>query len=299
MTGMYRFVTGYFTVLLLISMAVPASAQIEDQLSAYTGRNATGYLKPLADAFGADMNAGLFNSAQIPKMGPRIRLEIRVISVIFGDGDRTFKARTEGDFTPEQTVDAPTVVGQGQAKIIGGDAGTSFAFPGGLDLSSFAIAVPQLRFGAVHGTEALIRYFAVNTGDTEIGDLSLFGFGLRHSISQYFGKQLPVDLAAGFMWQRFKLGDDLISANTFMFGVHASRKFVIMEPYAGLSIDTFSMDVTFDSDVLEDEIFLDFEKETSLHLTLGLNINLTYAQLFGEFSLAGQNSFSFGLALGI
>ena len=46
--------------LILLPAASPSFSQIEDQLSAYTGRNATGYLQPLADAFGADLNDGLF-----------------------------------------------------------------------------------------------------------------------------------------------------------------------------------------------------------------------------------------------
>ena len=80
---------------LIVCLAPPVSAQINDQLSAYTGANATGYLQPLANAFGADLNTGIFRSASIPRMHPTLRLEIEVMSVIFGDGDKTFRAATE------------------------------------------------------------------------------------------------------------------------------------------------------------------------------------------------------------
>jgi hypothetical protein len=287
-------------------LAVPVSfAQIEDQLSSYTGANGEGYLQPLADAFEADLNDGLFHSAHIPVMGLNVSLEFRVMAVMFGDDDRTFNAVTEGGFVPEQTVQAPTVVGSGDAKIVTGDGGTQFAFPGGFNLNSFAIAVPQLRVGSIRGTQALIRYFAMNTGDVELGNISLIGIGVRHSISQYLAPLFPVDIAGGFFWQSFSLGenslgDDLISTSAFSIGVQASKRFVVLEPYGGLSLDTFSMDVKYESDALgsTNTIDLDFGSSTNLHLTLGLGLNFTYAKGFFEYNVAGQNSFSFGIALG-
>jgi hypothetical protein len=291
--------------LMLLTAAAPSFAQIEDQLSAYTGKNATGYLQPLADAFGADLNGGLYHSAHIPEMGLYISLELNVMSVLFGDDERTFRATTESGFTPEQTATAPTVVGDGKAVIVPGDGGTQFAFPGGFDLNSFAIAVPQLRIGSIRGTQALIRYFAMNTGDVELGDISLFGIGARHSISQYFRPGFPVDIAGGFFWQTFSLGenkrgDDLISTSAFTVGVQASRRFVVLEPYGGLSLDTHSMDVSYESDALgaKERIDIDFGSSTSLHLTLGLGLNFTYAKAYFEYNIASMSSFSFGFALG-
>ncbi|TFG87035.1 MAG: hypothetical protein E4H17_03680, partial [Gemmatimonadales bacterium] len=86
--------------ILLMLAAAPALAQIEDQLSAYTGSNATGYLQPLADALGASLNDGAFASARIPRAGLRVALEVRLMGVYFGDDDRTFRASPEGGFLP-------------------------------------------------------------------------------------------------------------------------------------------------------------------------------------------------------
>lgn len=305
MQGHTRVWPGLLAAVLVLLTALPVTAQIEDQISAYTGKNATGYLQPLSDAFGADLNDGLFRSAHIQKMGFHLHFEVRIMSVIFGDDDKSFKATTEGDFEPEQTATAPTIIGGGEAVIIDGVGGTQFAFPGGFDLNSFAIAVPQLRIGSVFGTEALVRYFALDVGDTELGDISLFGFGLRHSISQYMAPGFPVDLAAGFCWQTFSLGDDLIDCSAFSIGVQASKRFggglVFFEPYTGLSIDRFSMDVSYESDVLGDgeSIDLDFDTTTTAHFTLGLAVNLAIVNIHGEFNIASQNSFSFGLAIGM
>ena len=292
-------------LVLMLLCAASASAQIEDQLSVYTGANATGYLQPLADAFGADLNASLFHSADIPRVGFHFSLEFPIMGVIFSDDDRTFTAVTEGDFTPQQRVEAPTVVGPGDAKVVTGTGGTRYAFPGGFDLNSFAIAVPQVRIGSVIGTEAVFRYFSINTGDAELGDLGLFGFGLRHSISQHLGPAFPVSIAGGFFWQKFKLGenqegDDLISVSAFTIGVQASKRFAVFVPYTGFSYDTSSMDVSYISDASDDEekIELDFDATKTAHWTIGMMIDLVYLRAFGEYNIASQSSFSFGLGIG-
>lgn len=312
---------GFGVLVLLLCFAQPLSAQIEDQLSAYTGANATGYLQPFSSAFGADLNTGIFRTASIPKMGPKIRLEFQVMSVIFGDDDRTFRAVTERGFTPRKYADAPTVVGSGRALIVPGDGGTAFAFPGGFDLHSFALAAPQLRVGAVFGTEAILRYFAFDAGGSEdsgdsgdsessdsgIGKISLFGIGLKHSVSQYMPTLLPVSLSVGFFWQSFSLGenqsgDKLLSSHAFSVGVQASKKMVkFLEPYAGVSYDTHSMNVSYESKATDStkSIDIDFEKDSSLHLTLGLMLEFPVVKGFAEYNVAGQNSFAFGLGFGI
>jgi len=287
----------------LVAAGSPAAAQIGDQLSPYTGVNAEGYLKPLVDAIGTDLNGGLFHTARIPLSGFHISLETPVVAVLFADDETTFEASTEGGFTPEQVVDAPTIIGAGEAVIVTGDEGTSFAFPGGFDLNSFALAVPQLRIGSYMGTEALVRYIAINTGDVEIGDISLIGFGLRHNINQYFGPDFPVDLAGGFFWQSFKMGDGLLEANAMSFGVQASKRYgstAAVEPYMGVSLDSFGMDVSYESDATGDpqQIDFSFESETSARLTLGLSMSYSVVNANVEYTVAGQSGFAFGLSFG-
>jgi hypothetical protein len=293
---------------LLACVASPLSAQIQDQLSAYTGRNGESYLAPLMDAFGADLNAGVFRTADIPKTGFSLKLEFEVMSVLFKDSDRTFKAVPERGFTPlpgETIFDAPTVVGSGKAVLVEGAGGTSYAFPGGFDLNSFALAVPQLRIG-VFGTEAVVRYFAIKAGDTELGDVGLFGIGARHSISQLLPGKIPLDVSGGFFWQQFRLGKnkqggDLIKSNALSIGVQASKRFFrVLVPYGGLTYDTASIDVHYESDVTGEGVNVDIDHSTpgTMHLTMGLLLNLPILNLYGEYGVAHQNTFAFGFSLG-
>jgi hypothetical protein len=299
-------VTALGLVALLACVASPLAAQIEDQLSAYTGRNAKGYLQPLADALGADFNTGIFHGASIPKMGVGVRLEFMVMGTIFGDDDRSFNAVTEGDFSPVQYAEAPTIVGSEKAAIIGGDGGTSYVFPGGFNIHSFALAVPQLRIGSVLGTEAIIRYFAIKVGDDDLGKISLFGIGVKHDISQHLMGKLPVDVSAGFFWQKFNLGenkkgDHLISSSAFSIGVQVSKRFAkFFEPYGGLTYDTFSMDVSYENDSEDNPVDVDvhFDTASTMHLTLGFVVDLPILNLFAEYGVAKQSGFAFGASFG-
>jgi hypothetical protein len=302
--------TSIWLLLLLVGLIAPslAFAQIEANLDNYTGQNAKGYLMPLKDAFGTTLNDGMFRSGLVPKSGFTLNLEVKSMFVKFGDADKTFTARTEKGFFPEMEVpDAPTVVGSTQAVSVQGQGGAVAVLPGGFDLNSLGLAVPQLTIGNLLGTQAVVRYVAVNTGDADIGDLSLFGFGLHHSISQYM-QDPPLDLAVGALYQSFKVGDNLIDATAMTFGAQASRQFWIsegkylgVEPYGGVSFDSFKMSVEYDSKTADPPVHLDvdFGSSSTARATIGLGVNLLKViHLQGEANFASQTSYLLGLSLG-
>jgi len=285
----------------------PAAAQVEDQLSSYTGANTEGYLLPLAEAFGATLNSGFFRSAYLPTSGFHVGFEILVMGLYFSDSQGTFDATTEGSFLPQQTVTAPTIVGPGEAVVItDGLGGTSYAFPGGLNLNSFAMLAPQLRISSFRGTELVGRYGKVKSGDAELGDVTLWGLGARHNISQYMGEAVAFDIAIGLIYQNFSAGEntqgsDLIESNTLSFGIHGSKRlpagFLTFEPYTAISYDTFDMTVNYEHDT-EGQLNVNFDKVSTAHWTIGLNLNLIFTNLFVEYNVANVNSFSAGIAVG-
>jgi hypothetical protein len=287
---------GIAAVALLIAM--PTAAQVQDALRAYTGVNAEGYMQPAADAFAANINDAFYYSAYIPETGLKFSFELAAMSVIFGDDDKTFQAQTEGGFLPPTTFTAPTIVGATEAVTVTSQSGAKFSAPGGFDLNSFAIAVPQLRIGAFKGTEAVVRFFAADISDNEFSEIDLFGIGVRHSISQYF--ESPVGLAVGAMWQKFQLGDNFIDTNAFTFGVQTSKRFSLLEPYGGLSWDSFKMDVTFDSEATGSPTTekISFDRANNIRATIGLGLDYSIGHAFVEYNISSTNSFAFGLTLG-
>lgn len=287
---------------LILFLATPAFAQLSTWLQSYTGRNASGYFEPLVDAFSANLNAGLYHTGHVPESGLHVSLGVVFMTARFSDADRTFTAVTESGFSPETTAEAPTIVGPTGAVCVDGDAGTSFCFPGGFDLNSFDFGVPQLRVGALWGTEAAIRLGWISTGDVTHGDAFLYGFGVRHSVSRYI-ENSPVDLAAGGLWQRFTLGENerggnLVSAQAWTVGLQASRRFSWSEPYVGIAYEEFDMDVSYEGDTPEDVIDLSFESGDHYHLTMGISINVSFAVVHAEYNIGGQDVFALGLALG-
>lgn len=62
----------------------------------------------------------------------------------------------------------------------------ALTLPPGANLSRLIAAVPQIEIGSLYGTELLLRFVPPVKFDTNVGDFSFYGVGLRHSISQYF-----------------------------------------------------------------------------------------------------------------
>jgi hypothetical protein len=279
----------------------PASAQIADNISGFTDENTKGYLEPLRDTFASGLSDGLFTSAHINSVRPYFRLELRAMLVRFNDDDRTFQARPEDYFPGSGTYDVPTVIGSEQGVTVNDSgSGTSFTFPGGLDIDGLALAAPQLIVGGVAGTEAILRYFTAEFGDNELGDINLFGIGGRHSISQYL-PTLPVDVAGMIFFQRFSLGDDLAKFDMLSFGVQASKRFTFFEPYVGVGLDRSSMtaEYEYDGGGADETLEVEFDSQTNPHLTLGAALRLFVFHINGEVNVSEQTSYALGLSLGM
>ncbi len=289
-------------VALVLALAAPVAAQtIEDYLSSYTGANATGYLQPIVDAIGADLNSGLYHSAAIPKSGLSIKLELVAMSAMFKDSQSTFTATTESGFSPTQDAEASTVVGPEAATIVSGDHNAQYAFPGGFNLQSFSLAVPQIRVGFWSGTEVLVRAIAGEIGDTEIGDLSLYGGGVRHNISQYFGEGFPVELAAGVFYQEFKQGGDLLETTALSYGIQASKDVGILESYVGLMAESTKTDLKYESTAsgTPEDTLVSFDSGTNFAGTLGIKLDAGIVFTFVEYHITSQmNSLAIGLGAG-
>jgi len=311
MTPLYR-TGGILIAALVASATAPGTTRADDgavqnQISVYTGSNAHGYLQPLANAFGAALNSSYSYSAYIPPTSLHISLEVPVMGVFFEDTDRTFTATTESNFNPTTEVpNAPTVVGPGDAVTVTGSGGSQFSCPGGLDLNSFGLAVPQLRVSSFMGTEGILRWVAYDQADSDLGKISLFGIGGRHSISQYFGDKPMFDLAVGVMYQTFKIGEndrggDFTSTTAFSMQAQVSKNlpvgFMTLVPYGGLAWEKLDVDLSYEDDNGA-PVDVALEGDNDMRFTVGAGLNFVAGQLFADYSFASTNNFSFGLALG-
>jgi hypothetical protein len=286
-------------MLFLTGLAAPASAQLADNLASYDDASVEGYLKPFQGALGQGLNMNFFTTADIPQQGFHARFDIKVMSVFFKDADDTFVATTGGDFTPVEQERVSTAVGPGQSVTVPGDGGTEFIFPGGLDMTSLSLGVPQLTVGGFKGTELFLRWLAVPTETDEIGDVSTFGLGARHSISQYIPSS-PFAIAGAIFYQTLSADTDLLDVSTFSIGVHGSYDIGMLTALAGLSYDTVSMSSTYVSKTgaVDERITVDFDSEGSIHFSLGVALVLGPVSFNVSGDLASRTGVAFGLGAG-
>ncbi len=300
---MARFASGVVVVSLVLAHASPLRAQVDDRLAAYTGRNAKGYLEPLVDAFRSNLNAGLFTTAYVPRRDLYVSLELVAMATFFDEESRTFLATTEGDFLPQTSTQAPTVVGDNEAVYVSGVAGTQYAFPGGFDIDNIWFGAPQIRVGSILGTEGMARLILYDTGIEELGELTMWGAGIRHSVSQYIGRMHPVDAAVAVTYQAGDLvnggGSRVLKSSVLSASLHTGIALGGMYPYMGFTANWFELDLhyEFDEDFGLDPINLNFDYDEEFQLTLGIAYRLGVFAAYGEYNWADQSSLATGLSV--
>ncbi len=293
----------YFFIIVIIILSSGFFFQaigqnLETSLERYTGKNAGGYIQPLVTAFGANLNSGIYRNAHVPRKGLHIHFSLNAMMSIFSDEQRTFLASTEGLFQPPQQVETPTVVGDGEGAQVIGTGGTIFQFPGGYDLESFITASPMISISGMAGLELSARYFATKINE-DIGNLSLYGFGLRHNINQYI-PLFPVDMAAGIFYNNFKVGD-IIEAKAFIIHAEVSKSFLLFDLYTGIGYESSKANInyTFDAFGQTQEISLDVRGENKFRTTVGLGFNLLIFHINADYNIGYQKLFNVGVSIGL
>lgn len=271
---------------------------IESYVSKYTSENGKGYLQPLADAFGANLNSGFYHSAKVKTVGLQVELGLVTMTALIGDDQKTFQASTEDLFYPAANAEAPTIVGSSEGASVEGTGGTSYEFPPGFDMKMIPIAAPQLSVGSIFGTQAFVRFINVDLGENW-GRLNLSGWGIRHSINRYI-PLLPVDLAVGFYHQSFTIGD-IIDANATFLSAQASITRGMLTVYGGLGTESSNLDIsyTFEDDDSAEPVSFELEGSNSVRMTIGLALNMGPLKLYSDFNLASQKVLVIGLSAGL
>ncbi|HUH13854.1 MAG TPA: DUF6588 family protein [Longimicrobiales bacterium] len=185
----------------------------------------------------------------------------------------------------------------------GGDPNDfTLEFLGGLEIPAIPFAVLQASAGLPLGTEIWIRMIPEIEIAEEVGTLSAFGFGIKHSLSQYIPGS-PVDFAVTFDRQGVKVGEYLDGSGT-SFGVAASRSLGPLTVFAAGTQQTGSVDVryTFDSDVPGvpgESVFFENDIESTVRLTGGVTLSLLWLKLSGAYSVADYDGFALKVLLSL
>lgn len=268
----------------------------EDFIRKYTDANGKLYMQPLADAFGANLNSGLYHNARIEKNGFQLYLGLTAMVAYIPEQSRTFEGTTEGFFSPEQNAIVPTIFGNSEVVEVSGEEGTTYSFPGGLNVNQLPLAAPTLSIGSYYGTNATFRYMAADIGD-DFGKINFFGWGIRHSIDQYF-EMLPINLAAGYYMQSFSVGD-FVAANAWLINLQGSYSWHLLTFYGGLGFENSTMDVDYVYEEDNTKVSFNMEGANKLRGTLGVTLNLGPVIVHSDYTLANQSLLTMGFGIGI
>ena len=288
----------------LTAVAAPARAQsgLESVIEQFSGATIQGYIQPLADALVGNLSVGYVNSTP---MGRKFSFSLELVGMTasISESMRLYTAATPNGFQPA-TVEAPTIFG-GPATAVDHSTipGLSYRPSDGLvDAEYFPTAGPQVRLGGLFGTELVLRYassaMVPMIEEEDFPDLSIFGIGLQHSLSQYI-KGLPVDLSIGGSLNTLEFGD-IVELRTTSFGVNVGKSFGVLGVSGGLQSDGGTMNLTYTSTDpnAPGSVDVDVETERAMRFRAGASFSLAFFRLFADAAFGDVTSYAAGLRFG-
>jgi hypothetical protein len=286
---------------LVPTQAALSQTSIEDAIRQFGGDNITGYVQPIVDFFGANMNSGYYHSAAIPKSGFGFSFELVAMGALVKDEQKTFTANTPAGFTPG-TFSTATVFG-GKGTEVTSTVNPLLKYRGAdgvFNTSIFPQGVPQIRIGSIQGTEALVRFVTIpKIGGETLPKTTLWAAGLRHSLSQWIPDS-PLDLAVGVYYGRFTAGD-IIESKEFSVGVQASKSLSILTVYGGLAVEKSTMDLNYTSSnaAAAGQVSVSIEGANKFRATAGAALSLGFFHLFADANFGTVMLFSGGIGFGM
>ena len=280
--------------LVFVTYGVRAQNSVEGAIKQLSSANAPGYLQPLVNSIGANLNSGAYHSASISDMGLTIRLDIIGMGTFIGDAEKTYNAVAPQPFDPTP-IQTATLFG-GLGSVANGPGGTQYSFQSGEWKTSIVpFAAPQLTIGNFYGTQAIIRYIPIPEV-SNFPKMTYWGLGARHSISRYL-PTAPVDLAASILYQKVSIGD-ILEETALSFGAQVSKSYAVLTLYGGLQYESSSMNVNYVQTGSGSSVKLDLDGENKFRATAGLGLNLAILNLFADISVGKVTVASGGIGFG-
>lgn len=277
------------------------------------------YLQPLADAMGTDVNSNLFYTAYVPFNSKvpvlfNIGIRIRMMNTFMSSEDQTF------DFSYQDSViekgkyvvgtytisNAPTIIGNKNAAIAKFTSNGVY-YPdedvvliGGIvNTKSVPLAIPEITFGTIYGTDASI----ILLPDIKVDQskFKMFGFTIRHNLSHYV-KNSPVDYSIMAGYQKMKLtesdNNDLWKSSSFFINGQVSKSLTgAITVYGALQYEKFQADVSYNylSDTSAIPVAFTIDGSTNFRGLIGFTARTGFFAFNLDANLASKFALSCGL----
>lgn len=286
------------------SSAVFAQSQLELAVQQFRSSEVVGYIQPLGDLFGANMNAGLYHSAAIPRDGFHIRIDVVGAISLIGEQHKVYDATLPEGFVPQGgSYQTATVFGGRGTTFKDASSGLEYKGSDGIvRLSAFPLLVPQLTIGSLFGTEATFRFMKTPQLSQQWFPTksTLLGVGLRHSISQYI-RNAAVDVSIGAFYSTFTLGD-IIDFTARAVNVSISKTVSLFTPYVGLGYERSTMHLHYDFKGEGGQyprlVDVVIEGANRFRVTGGFTIDLQAVHLFADANFGNVHHYSGGFGFG-
>jgi hypothetical protein len=283
--------------LLFLAATGHAQSDLEKTLQQFNANDVKGYIQPLADLFGANMNAGMFHDAEVPRTGFHFSFEIVGMGSSVGDNQKKYTLNSPAGFNPA-TFSTATMFGGKRDSVV--DTRTNLKYYGIADgfvnTSIFPLGAPQITIGDIYGTRAIVRLVATPSMKG-FPSATLWGLGLQHSISQYV-PAIPVDIAAHVFYTQFRFGD-LVSFNGTSIGVEASKSLSILRVYGGLAWEKSSMELKYaPANATSPAVDITMNGANNFRATIGLGLHIVFFSIFADANFGSVTNFSAGIGFG-
>jgi hypothetical protein len=332
-----RFLTAAAYVLSILAFSIQSieaqDHELSTKLSQFVGENGRKYIQPAISSFSADLNSGIFQSADVHGL---FGFEVDLVTMFapVPNDKKTFQATLPDTIVYQKNIylagrdyDRSIVT----STALGSDAGAKvftrqgtpievFQFPGGTGLKLIPLVTPQLKVGALWGTEVILRYLPAIKLNDDVGKLNVVGIGAKHSISQWLpGPSLvgasrpgefPIDISAGLMYQELTLkdtsGGDFIKTKAFNIGVQASKTILLLTIYGGIGYESATTNISYNYRPASEfagglkplSVKLEnIKADNTIRITGGLKLHALFFDVFADYSVASQPVASAGLAI--
>ena len=266
-----------------ISFGQDSTSLLQEHIESIVGDNVVNYMQPFATALGTAVNTGLYHTAKIHGL-PGFDIGIRAIFIPIPDEAETYFAK----LTDKDSVEVNTVFGPEESLS---------GFPAGLNISGIPFGVLHFSFGLPMGTELNLRYLPSFETNDDIPKIELLGFGVSHSLNQYFPLPIPLlpQLSVGFMYQTFKVGD-LIESTHQAFNIRLSKSVPLLTVHVGAQFESSDMDITFKAGGLGEDITVNLDGENDIRYTGGFRLTLfPFIGINADYSVVEYSAINVGL----
>lgn len=279
---------------LFLILAAPVFSQVEDRFGFFTEAEISEYARPFGTSLGMAFNSASYHSAKVADL-IGFSLSLRGMLILIPDDDLTFTPSLPNGYSSTPTA---TIYGKEGAAYYGPQG--FIVYPQGIDRSSIPVVLPQIS-ASFMGSEVMLRYLpsiSLGSGDEE---LSMFGIGLKHSISRYIPLS-PVDISVQFLYNSLEI-TNVMDISSYAFNAHASKSFGLFILYGGLQYEssTFDLEYTFtdpsnlDPQKAGQTIKVSIDGDNNFRGTLGGTLKLALIALNIDYSLGAQSVLSGGL----